>query len=455
MEKELTIGGMFREGIPLGLKNAASIIGATLLWLITFWIPYLNVGTTIALQGIVATISKGGVISPTEIFNPKYRKYMGEFFLVTIFLSVGTIIGVAFLVIPGIVIGIAWSQAILLVLDKGINPINALKVSNDITYGKKAIIFFGPLLVGLVCLIVPLIVAGILQDISETLAILFLVIVALLFSPVMTGVRAYIYGVLSKGISAEKKETPVEEQAEELPETELSNASSPTPAAHEEVVSGTTLQENLKPFWQSLTSLNLQQSESFAKFMKPVIKLVIGLVSLLIIRYIVSVIPMVKDARVSGMPVTPLQIVRAVINTVILVVLLNFGRELKRVGRNIFQKFTEVGDVANMVVILITICIAYTVYDELVYRLLLRGRYSWIYPVFFLCIALIPIYLLGSTLYKNIDKFTELLAGKLQTDAEEEAIVCSNCGEPLGPDTKFCPNCGQPVSEEEAEAGNI
>lgn len=45
------------------------MLGATVLWLLTIWIPYLNVGTTIAMATIPIELSKGKVISPLFIFD--------------------------------------------------------------------------------------------------------------------------------------------------------------------------------------------------------------------------------------------------------------------------------------------------------------------------------------------------------------------------------------------------
>lgn len=78
--KKITVTGVLSEGIGLGIKNAVSMLGATVLWLLTIWIPYLNVGTTIAMNTIPIELSKGKVISPLFIFDGKYRKYMGEYF---------------------------------------------------------------------------------------------------------------------------------------------------------------------------------------------------------------------------------------------------------------------------------------------------------------------------------------------------------------------------------------
>lgn len=44
-QRKITVAGVISEGIGLGIKNAISMLGATILWLLTIWIPYLNVGT--------------------------------------------------------------------------------------------------------------------------------------------------------------------------------------------------------------------------------------------------------------------------------------------------------------------------------------------------------------------------------------------------------------------------
>lgn len=66
--KKITVTGVLSEGIGLGIKNAVSMLGATVLWLLTIWIPYLNVGTTIAMNTIPIELSKGKVI-----YNPQIQ----------------------------------------------------------------------------------------------------------------------------------------------------------------------------------------------------------------------------------------------------------------------------------------------------------------------------------------------------------------------------------------------
>ena len=150
----MTISSILKGGIQIGLKNFLSLIGALILYFLTIWIPYLNVGTTIAMASLPAALSRGEVISPTEIFASKYRKNMGNFFLLMSFMVGGILFGYIFLIIPGIVLSYSWCLAILLLVDKGLNPMQALSESNKKTYGHKWTIFFSYLALGAGYLIV-------------------------------------------------------------------------------------------------------------------------------------------------------------------------------------------------------------------------------------------------------------------------------------------------------------
>lgn len=46
--KKLDFAETLKDSIEIGVKNAPSIVVAVTLWLVTIWIPYLNIGTTIA-----------------------------------------------------------------------------------------------------------------------------------------------------------------------------------------------------------------------------------------------------------------------------------------------------------------------------------------------------------------------------------------------------------------------
>lgn len=149
MEKKITILGVWKEGWSIGIRNVFPLLGTFILYLLTIWIPYINVGTTIAMSAIPVELSKGHAISPVFIFKARYRRYMGEFFVLVFLQGIATILALPML-IPAIVISQAWSLAICLFVDKKISPVEALMKSNDATYGYKWTIFFSILLVYLI-----------------------------------------------------------------------------------------------------------------------------------------------------------------------------------------------------------------------------------------------------------------------------------------------------------------
>jgi len=201
--QKLAVHATIREGISIGTRNIGPILINVLLWIVTIWIPYLNVGTTIGLiAGIVSKASRDEAIPITEIFDPKYRKYMGEFFLTSGLIGMGVSVGLVFGVIPGIVICMAWSMAILLVVDKGKNPTEAITLSNNCTYGYKGKMLGIYALVGLLFTAVQLILFGIGAASNSDGVIIFtsfVVILTIVFEVfVFIGLQASIYKQLTE-----------------------------------------------------------------------------------------------------------------------------------------------------------------------------------------------------------------------------------------------------------------
>ena len=197
---DFSVMSVLTEGIPLGIKNFVTIFGAAILWLLTFWIPYLNVGTTIAVSTMPMAIADNeSPEGPTYIFDSKYRKYMGEYFILIGLMYMAIWTASVFLIIPGIVISLAWSQALYLLFDKQLNPIEALKESNEKTCGHKWTLFF----VGLVFNMAFFILAFILLWIFIQIGVTFLVVIAVIllvgiYMVGSVGINAVIYRKLCK-----------------------------------------------------------------------------------------------------------------------------------------------------------------------------------------------------------------------------------------------------------------
>ncbi len=180
-----------KTSIGWGIKNIISLIGAVILWVLTIWIPYLNVGTTIAIMTIPIELSKGNVINPTFIFDSKYRQYMGEFFILNALKSLAISIGFAFLVIPGIVMNIAWSMSNFLLLDKKMNPMDAMSKSNEVTDGNKWRMFFAQFALFIV-LGIAIVIVRLIPGIGTILAL----IVMILAMPIFLSLQGYFYKTL-------------------------------------------------------------------------------------------------------------------------------------------------------------------------------------------------------------------------------------------------------------------
>lgn len=243
--RTLDFARTIKDSFVLGFRNAASIFGCVILWLLTIWIPYINIGTTIALTMLPLEVASGKIISPLSIFHARYRRYMGEFlitaglqmlavFLLIYMLACSTIVTISaisgagfaeivqnpdlifsyawivvalivFLIVifaPVFVLYYAWSLAYYFLFDRNMNPVQSIKASNDATYGSKWTIFFVRLLMGILVYAIGLIVLGIFVAIGSwglTIAVT-VVLLAFLFSFIV-GMDASIWMQLRDNVA--------------------------------------------------------------------------------------------------------------------------------------------------------------------------------------------------------------------------------------------------------------
>ena len=152
--EKLDIMQTIKDGVRYGLKNFFPLLLMVILYVVTVWIPYLNVGTTIGLYKAIIGIGRGQTIDPTSIFDKENFKNLSGFFLLLGLVYIGTVVAFCFMIIPGIVMGIAWGFAMYFFLDKKVSPLKALQLSYDSTYGNKWRIFAIGIILGIVLSIV-------------------------------------------------------------------------------------------------------------------------------------------------------------------------------------------------------------------------------------------------------------------------------------------------------------
>lgn len=154
-----------------------SVFLAVILWALTIWIPYIHIGTTIAIANLPVDLAKGKIISPTCIFARRYRQFFGEFFIMASLMIFGIVTGSCLFIIPGVVLAYSWMLAPILLIDKGVNPTEALTLSNKYTYGNK----FSFFLASIALLISFAVLLGLMSLISPDLGM----IISILLAPVM------------------------------------------------------------------------------------------------------------------------------------------------------------------------------------------------------------------------------------------------------------------------------
>lgn len=221
--KKLDIVATIKDGIALGLLNYVSVIVTVILYVLTIWIPYLNVGTTIALTLLPAELAKGKMINPLYIFDGKFRRNMGEYFLLSALMFVGILMGYLFLFIPGIVIAYAWNFAMLLFVDKNMLGFEALRESNKYTYGNKWRMFAIQMIIGGVIWLCEVVIRAIFGignvDWLIVIGTIITILIALAIVPISLGVTAVMYKKLVLEADqpaeqpAEESVTPAEEPA--------------------------------------------------------------------------------------------------------------------------------------------------------------------------------------------------------------------------------------------------
>ena len=191
--EKLDIMQTLKDGFRYGLKNFLPLLLMVLLYVVTVWIPYLNVGTTIGLYKAIIGIGRGETIDPTSIFAKENFKNLSGFFLLLGLLYIGIVVASMFMLIPGIVMSIAWGFAIYFFLDKKVSPLKSLQLSYDSTYGNKWRIFAVEILAGIIISIVCCVLACI-----PKVGGVLVVIATIVCCAILVAIEGVMYDFFSK-----------------------------------------------------------------------------------------------------------------------------------------------------------------------------------------------------------------------------------------------------------------
>ncbi len=156
----------------------------------------------------------------------------------------------------------------------------------------------------------------------------------------------------------------------------------------------------------------MEKSYNFSEMLRPLIKLVVGIIALIFIKILMAIAIPSFDEGAPGVLAYIGTVGNLAVNTLILLLLLNFGRE----GKNILNKVTEekyFGDIILFTMAIIATGLAHWVYKD-VFSLLL-GKNLYIYSLIFLAVAATLIIIFGVRIYKNLDKISGFLLEKIKS----------------------------------------
>lgn len=193
MEEKLQFMPTLQDAFAIGIKNLVPIMLAGLLWLVTIWIPYVNVGTTIAMATLPVKLSKGETISPMFIFEAEYRHQMGEYFILQAIISSAISVAMCFMFVPGVVLAFSWMLAVYLLVGKKMNWAQCISESNRLMMGYKLQVFFIKFVVSFCIFFVTFVLFFLLKGLSCFIAVLAVLAMILVSVCVMNSVDAVIY----------------------------------------------------------------------------------------------------------------------------------------------------------------------------------------------------------------------------------------------------------------------
>ena len=197
MEK-IDIIKTIKDGCTLGFKNFWPLVLTSLLYVITCWIPYVNVGTTVGFYKAIIAIGKGEKIDPLAIFNKENYAYFSDFFLLMGLMCMGMIVAGLLFLAP--VMAIAWMFAFFFMIDKKLPALKALNLSYKATLGEKWRILAILLLCGLAIGIATAIFAWI-----PYIGWLFVLAITVLSMAIMMAVESVMFNHFSKKADAIKE----------------------------------------------------------------------------------------------------------------------------------------------------------------------------------------------------------------------------------------------------------
>ncbi len=137
--------------------------GTALYWVLMLVVWLLSLVVAIGVLQINLQVIKGKEISLLELFS--HVELLWKFLVASIFYTLMVLIGLVFLIVPGIYLAVKYQFFGYLIVDKKLGPLEALQRSGEITRGCWWDLFFAAVnfkvinLIGAICLLLGMFVS--------------------------------------------------------------------------------------------------------------------------------------------------------------------------------------------------------------------------------------------------------------------------------------------------------
>lgn len=164
--------------------------------------------------------------------------------------------------------------------------------------------------------------------------------------------------------------------------------------------------------------LALDRVEAFGA--KSLVTLLLAVIGLVVLLALVAILPGV-GRFVPGLPITFRAILSALVTLVIVLLLLRAAANAKVVVHqfriNAPAIATRIGAVMYWSIVFFAVVVGYEGFRAAVVPVLTEPGFGWLYDLTFFVLGVIPLILVGYSLFHLLDPFAEFWVAKLQSDS--------------------------------------
>ena len=175
----------------------------------------------------------------------------------------------------------------------------------------------------------------------------------------------------------------------------------------------------------------LKNMENSKNHLIPIVKVGIGIVLLQVFKWIAVSIPITAGYG---------YYIQLAVSLFICFLLISFIIGYQKNLRQIFPSYPELAVILKNLTSLIVVIIAYNAILPLVVQYM--RDLIWVLRLASIILGFYFLIKSGVTVYKSIDKLTNLLFGAFSKTSEIIKTKCPNCENSVDDKTKFCNNCG-------------